>query len=540
MAAACGELSCLHLFNSLHPSATIRAGLQWGGIMAESSENTGKAKQSTWPLLNVIVSLILALAVWWIGPGYYTGFDEIVWGGIGLGVFVGLLLIFSLVRHLTGFNSAFEIVRAPYLLLMQPFRLFEFIEERFKEIRVSITSHTGVGIAVGSIVWLLVIAVPVLVHVPSKDQCKNGCVVLAELQGDDISASRTDALNQAIAAAHRRAGLGATNVVILPRLFFRLAWGNAGIARQTALLQAKTWIDWIGGNDLIYGEVKPGGKSVFVDTVNTRNGGHPVSEGLTLPVKLDDGLGNALALFEASSALPVKNDDYVSGTVWPLAKALKPYVAALPKTLSAETAGQVLTIYAFACDAVDTDERNDEAVEQAVFAYHQILDLGIGARDAALSRLGKDLGLLGERQNGAEKFALAARIYQEAVAESKQGEVRLQESVDAFRQVAAGVSRAKSPAEWAEAQNNLGNALGVLGQRTLDLHDNAGALARLNEAESAFLSAQAEYAALKDAKGGAAAGEGLAKVRQVAALIQSQPVVVPPPNVQPILPAEPK
>src|ERR1700736_3836659 len=72
-----------------------------------------------------------------------------------------------------------------------------------------------------------------------------------------------------------------------------------------------------------------------------------------------------------------------------------------------------------------------------------------------------------------------------ALGERESGTARLEEAVAAFRDALRERTRARVPLDWAETQTNLGNALRLLGERE-------SGTARLEEAVAAFRDALQE------------------------------------------------
>ncbi len=97
-------------------------------------------------------------------------------------------------------------------------------------------------------------------------------------------------------------------------------------------------------------------------------------------------------------------------------------------------------------------------LEEAVAAYRAALEEWTRERvplqwATAQSNLGSTLRALGERESGTPDV----------------GRGRLEEAVAAFREALEERTRVRVPLDWATTQNNLGNALATLGERTEDV-----------------------------------------------------------------------
>jgi hypothetical protein len=447
--------------------------------MADAAHKTGGFFGNL--IAAIFIGGIVAAALWWFGPNFITELDNTGWHIAAAILFALLLVLFLVLDRIFAINIAFDILRAPYLLVMQPFRLLQWIDARYEVDRRRIADLALAGGLFGAFVWGLLGAVLFSQLVPLPQPCAGTrpCILVVGLQGDDFAASRTGYVRWALENAYRRSGQNA-DIVFVPRPLFRVVGGDAGAMRW----EAKYWLDKLKGDAVLYGSAPQADAWLHLYLYVERPGGNE-NAGLDLPKGLGSPSATALALVAANLAAPAGDARYAANVLWPLVTRLAPQIAALPEDLPRVTRATILLAYADAAIAAG-NAGNDRALPLAVAAYRRMLDGGIGTRIEVQTKLATALQMLGERENGRAKFALAAEIYRQAVAESQNGEAKLIESVAVYRAVLMSSNSAYAPRRWAATQSALGRALQEIGAREIIFNRREQSTTALTEAVAAY------------------------------------------------------
>lgn len=447
-------------------------------------------------IAGAFISGIAAAAVWWFGPNYITVLDALGWDIAAGATFVVMMALLLTIDYVLAINLSFNILRSPYFLLLLPFKFVKLIDEKYEEVRVNLAEHTLPGLVVGGAIWALIVWVLFHQLVPVPDQCRSTrpCILIAGLQGDDFSASRTEDLRKALSAAFKRAGIESkADVVVIPRTLFRVVSNDPG----TVHWESQVWMDRLKGNVLLYG-ASPRGRDMTLTVYTQRSDGGETLAGLALPSHLDETHASALALVVSEFARPDGDAAYDAGVLWPLVRQAAPFIAKLPAVMSDKTKETVINTFADAARQAG-DAGNDAAMELAISAYRTMLSRKFGSPVETRLSLAAALNALGSREDGKDKFTLAQKYYDDAIQESKRGVERLDDAVTVYREVLKSIDRAHEPQRWAAAQVDLANALADIGdrqrvfqeytQRSVCTPSNAGleeSTATLTESASAY------------------------------------------------------
>jgi|GEM_PF-7033456 tetratricopeptide (TPR) repeat protein len=429
------------------------------------------------------ISVIAASAVWWFGPEYFTELDEVGWYVAAGGVGVVLLLLFLAADRLLSINVAFEILRGPYRLLALPFKALLLIDKKFEEPRKRIADNGAAGLVVGTAFWTLAVWIAFHQLVPSPEPCRASrpCILIVGLQGDDVYAAKTGFVRWSLDSAFAAAGIGKTaNVVVVPRPLFRVVANEAGSVRW----EAKYWLNKLGGDVLIYGAAPRHGAVMRLNVYALHADESETQARLVFPHNYGSDYATSLALIAAVYAKPARDDGYAGAVLWPLAKRLVPFVAALP-LMPATTASAILSAEAEAARAAG-EAGNDEALKLAINTYTAVLNSRFGSHIAVQAALAETLDTLGFRENGAAKFEEAKRIYAEAVIESNEGAERLSQAAESYRDILKTIDKAKRPQQWAALQFKLARVLEETGDRKSDYNSKEDGSLILNDAVVAY------------------------------------------------------
>jgi len=161
-------------------------------------------------------------------------------------------------------------------------------------------------------------------------------------------------------------------------------------------------------------------------------------------------LAAALAAIAAEIVLPAKNPGtYVADVLIPVAAKLGRIVANFPASMGPVERGTLLRSYANAELAIGGQSGDPRAIERAIKALRETTKLHTQANlPLDWARAQNNLG-----------------VALEMLGQRESGAERLKEAVAAFSEALKEWTQEKVPLQWATAKNNLGTALQAIGER---------------------------------------------------------------------------
>jgi tetratricopeptide (TPR) repeat protein len=291
-------------------------------------------------------------------------------------------------------------------------------------------------------------------------------IAVARIEDDDGSIGRSLVLALKIAGVER--------LQVDRRLRFADA-ANLDAAEAAAHATARRWLDGMGADLLLWGQVVPG-EPKGVRLIMTVRHAEPRHEAprVALRYLAFNFLEETREPFEAAVQAQVLGVLAQFDPSRAVTEQLRQAIARLEPIVLArrEGPGRAALVFALANARATLGEQSGEApvLAAAVATYRELLSARTresAPHDWAMTQnnLGNALSSLGQREAGT---------------------VQLAEAVAAYRAALAVYDPAKVPLEWAVTQNNLGFALELIARRE-------GDAARLDEAIAAYRAALARF-----------------------------------------------
>jgi tetratricopeptide (TPR) repeat protein len=307
-------------------------------------------------------------------------------------------------------------------------------------------------------------------RVPEASGPKIGLLV-ARLSGD----KRDDSLRETVREAIKKELGEAIEIILWPEPL-RLGDGRDSDDEARARAKAQKWLASKRCDLLLWGRVK-GDKTLslrFTPASGSATAAESyglTAETLELPLKFLSNLGSAIAARVVTSAASAVNmrGHYLVPMMRALAERFEPIISRLNPAFDADTRGSLLHSYALVRATIGEQAGSNDDLTVAIETFRQSLKERTRERmPLAWARTQNDLG-----------NALWM------LGERESGTARLEEAVTAYREALKEWTRERAPLDLATTQNNLGNALLRVGERE-------SGTARLEEAVTAYRDALKE------------------------------------------------
>jgi tetratricopeptide (TPR) repeat protein len=318
-------------------------------------------------------------------------------------------------------------------------------------------------------------------------------ILIARLQDDDSDALR-DIVRDTIVQQ-----LGDSVELIFWPEVLRVGEGRQTEASARARSTAQEWLKEKACDVLIWGRAK-GDKAIAL-RVTAADGTDSAlksygltSDTLELPVQFISNFGSAIAArIVAGVGLAVSmSGHYLVPLMQDVAKRLEPIVRQLNPAFDSETRGSLLHSYALVRMTIGQQAGSNADLQQAVTAY------GAALKEYPRDRAPQEWAMT-QNNLGNALFMLGML---------EQGTERLQQAAATYREVLAEQTQEKAPSDWARTQNNLGLVLSIIGEREKSA-------TRLKEAVAAHRAALQRTARNREPLEWAAAQQGLGTALQI-------------------------
>lgn len=344
-------------------------------------------------------------------------------------------------------------------------------------------------------------------------------ILVADLDGDNRDGRNTEhVLNSLVDQFDASEPTSPVRVQRAFRILNLSTSADTATATERVITKGREQLNRFNGDILVWGEVARGDADNTVLRLRflqrtaeqqKQSGNYALSDTLELPAKFGSDLGSALAAQVAADAAPANDTGrFVAPILETAYQRLRTLTQKLPKVLTPNQRGSVLTAFGKVCAAI-ADQQNDiPRMHEAIQAYRMALsewprETAPESWALAQVNLGRAMTLQGWRQDSSAHFSQAVAAYQQALSVytierhpldwgrtqvgvcvalrrlgiSNRQAATLEQAIAACRAALRAFDAINDRKNWVAAQGNLSAALIALGLNRKSLPDLKEAIA---------------------------------------------------------------